>query len=31
MIVCTPNQGAIREKYFNHNTYKGKDADSVGE
>ena len=29
-IVYTPNQGTIREKYFNHIIYKGKDADSGG-
>ena len=30
IIVCTPNQGTNREKYFNHIIYKGKDADSGG-
>ena len=30
IIVYTPNQGKIREKYFNHIIYKGKKADFGG-
>ena len=30
-IVHTPNQATNREKYFNHNIYKGKNADLGGE
>ena len=30
IIVYTPNQGTNREKYFNHNIYQRRDADSGG-
>ena len=29
-FVYTPNQGTNREKYFNHITFKEKNADSGG-
>ena len=30
ILVYTPSQGTTREKYFNHKSYKGKNADSGG-